>query len=241
MKSVLITGSSRGIGRAAALSFARKGYRIIINGFSHPGALQSLKEELETLHVPVLSFCGDIGNYAFCQSMIDQILHAWGSVDVLVNNAGISHIGLFQDMTPEEWNHILQTNLTSVYNCCSLLLPSMIRRQSGSIINISSVWGNVGASCEVAYSATKGAINSLTKALAKETAPSGVRVNAIACGAIDTEMNHFLNEEDRQALIDEIPAGRLGSPDEIGDLICSLAEGPDYLTGQIITCDGAWI
>ena len=135
-----------------------------------------------------------IGSYTFCKHMIKEALTRFGSIDVLVNNAGISHIGLLQDMTPEQWNRLLQTNLTSIYNCCSLLLPSMIRAQKGSIVNVSSVWGICGASCEVAYSASKGAVNAFTKALAKETAPSGIRVNAIACGAIDTDMNHFCRQ-----------------------------------------------
>ena len=136
-------------------------------------------------------------------------------MDILINNAGISHIGLFSDMTPEEWNRILSTNLTSIYNLCSQCIPDMVHKKSGSILNISSVWGNVGASCEVAYSATKGGNHALTRALAKELAPSGIQVNAIACGAIDTEMNGFLSEEDRQMLIDEIPAGRMGLPEEV--------------------------
>lgn len=241
MKTVLITGSSRGIGRATALEFAAQGYQVILNGFQHTDALHTLEQEIATLGSIPLSFTGDVGSYDFCEQMIRQSLAHFGSIDVLVNNAGISHIGLLQQMKPEEWNRLIQTNVTSVYNCCSLLLPSMIAAQKGSIVNLSSVWGICGASCEVAYSASKGAINAFTKALAKETAPSGIRVNAIACGAIDTEMNQFLSPEERQALTDEIPAGRLGTTKEVAALIRSIAEGPAYLTGQVLTIDGGWI
>ena len=241
MKTVLITGSSRGIGRATALNFAAHGYRVILNGFQHSDALGTLEQEITALGATFLSFIGDVGSYTFCKHMIKEALTRFGSIDVLVNNAGISHIGLLQDMTPEQWNRLLQTNLTSIYNCCSLLLPSMIRAQKGSIVNVSSVWGICGASCEVAYSASKGAVNAFTKALAKETAPCGIRVNAIACGAIDTDMNHFLEPEERQALMEEIPAGRLGTPTEVATFIRSIAEGPAYLTGQVLTIDGGWI
>ncbi len=162
-------------------------------------------------------------------------------MDVLVNNAGISYIGLLQDMTSDDWDRIVRTNLTSVFNCCRLAIPYMVEKKCGKIINISSVWGVAGASCEVAYSATKGGINAFTKALAKELAPSGIQVNAIACGAIDTEMNHFLNQEELIDLIDEIPAGRLGKAEEVADLAYHLGYKGSYLTGQVIGLDGGWI
>ena len=150
-------------------------------------------------------------------------------------------VGLFQDMERSEWDRLIHTNLGSVYNCCHFAIPEMIRQQKGKIINISSVWGVAGASCEVAYSASKGAVNALTRALAKELAPSNIQVNAVACGAIDTDMNAFLTEEDRALLIEEIPAGRLGIPAEVGTLVKNLCEGNDYLTGQVIQLDGGWI
>ena len=143
-------------------------------------------------------------------------------------------------MTPDDWNNIINTNLTSVYNLSSLVIPDMVRNKSGKILNISSVWGNVGASMEVAYSASKGGMNSLTKALAKELAPSNIQVNAIACGAIDTEMNSFLATEELSSLIDEIPASRLGKPEEVAELAFNLCTGNDYLTGQVIGLDGGW-
>ena len=141
----------------------------------------------------------------------------------------------------DDWNNIINTNLSSVFSTCKLAIPDMIRNHSGSIINISSVWGVCGASCEVAYSATKGGINAFTKALAKELAPSGINVNAIACGVIDTDMNRCFSDEERQNIIEEIPAGRMGSPDEVASLALSISEGSNYLTGQIIVLDGGYI
>lgn len=241
MKTALITGSSRGIGKAIALSFAAKGYRVVLNGHSNIKALEDTSKEITATGITSLTLPGDVGDYNVCKEIVDTVLSRFGNIDVLVNNAGISYIGLLQQMSPADWNRVIQTNITSLYNMCSLLLPSMIARQKGSIVNISSVWGISGASCEVAYSASKGAVNAFTKALAKETAPSGIRVNAIACGAIDTEMNHFLEPEELSALQEEIPAGRLGTPAEVADLVHAVAEGPAYLTGQIITLDGGWI
>ena len=216
-KTVLISGSGRGIGRAIATRFAKEGYKIAINANKSKDELEETKDYLISLGVPVLVGQGDVGNYEFCKDFVDEVKNTLGSVDILVNNAGISHIGLLSDMKPNEWNEVINTNL-----------------------NISSVWGNVGASMEVAYSASKGGMNSFTKALAKELAPSNIQVNAIACGAIDTEMNSFLDSNELAALIDEIPASRLGRPEEVAELTYSLATGNDYLTGQIISLDGGW-
>lgn len=173
--------------------------------------------------------------------LFDDAVSRFGSIDVLINNAGISHIGLLQDMSIDEWNNIISINLTSVFSCCKLAIPYMLRAGHGSIINISSVWGVAGASCEVAYSATKGGINAFTKALAKELAPSGINVNAIACGVMDTEMNSCFTDEEIKNIIEEIPAGRMGCPDEAAALALSLSEGSSYLTGQVIVLDGGYI
>ena len=162
------------------------------------------------------------------------------ALDILVNNAGVAHIGLLQDMTDEEWRKVIDTNLSSVFYCCRQAIPGMLHRKKGKIINISSMWGNVGASCEVAYSASKGGINSFTKALAKELAPSNIQGNAIACGVIDTRMNACYSLEEREALSQDIPAGRFGQPEEAAALIYDLACGHDYLTGQVITLDGGY-
>lgn len=239
-KTVLISGSGRGIGRAIATRFAKEGYKIAINANKSKDELEETKDYLRSLGVPVLVGQGDVGNYEFCKDFVDEIKNTLGSVDILVNNAGISHVGLLSDMKPNEWNEVINTNLTSLYNLSSLVIPDMVRNNAGKIINISSVWGNVGASMEVAYSASKGGMNSFTKALAKELAPSNIQVNAIACGAIDTEMNSFLDSNELAALIDEIPASRLGRPEEAAELAYSLATGNNYLTGQIISLDGGW-
>lgn len=240
-KTVLVTGASRGIGRATALRFAQEGCRIAINCRSRESELEQVRQEIAALHAPVLASVGDVGDHGYAASLCTQIRQEFGPVDILINNAGISHIGLFADMTPEEWHRILSANLTSVYNLCSLCIPDMVHKKAGSILNISSVWGNVGASCEVAYSATKGGIHALTRALSKELAPSGIQVNAIACGAIDTEMNGFLTPDERQSLLDEIPAGRMGQPEEVAGLAYDICCQSRYLTGQIIGLDGGWI
>lgn len=242
-KTVFITGSGRGIGRTAALYFAGIAphkWNIVINSCHHPDQLQKTSEEIRALGAQCLALPGDVGDFGLTQTMFHQIEAAFGPVDVLVNNAGMAHLGLLSDMTRDQWDTLLNTNLGSVFNCCHHAIPAMVRQKSGKIINISSVWGNVGASCEAAYSASKGGVNALTRALARELAPSNIQVNAIACGAIDTEMNHCLSAEDRQLLVDEIPACRMGSPKEVAELIYDLATGHSYLTGQVITLDGAW-
>ncbi len=221
-KTALITGASRGIGKAAAIQFARAGYSLSL-------CCKNSREQLLTL-------AGQLQ-----QEMVSKTLKVFGQLGVLVNNAGISYIGLLTDMDIADWNRIVSVNLTSVFSACRLVVPSMVSAKSGRIINISSVWGNVGASCEVAYSACKGGINAFTKALGKELAPSGISVNAIACGMIDTDMNRCFQEEERTALMDEIPAGRMGTPEEAAQLALSLATGPAYLNGQVITLDGGWI
>lgn len=236
----LITGASRGIGRDIALTFARYGYDCVITCRKRRDTLLSVCDEITSLGVSCLTFTGDVGDWEDCLRLFDEITARFDRLDVLVNNAGIAHIGLLQDMTPDEWNRILQTNLSSTFYCSKLAIPLMLREKTGNILNISSVWGNVGASCEAAYSATKGGVNSLTKALAKELAPSGIRVNAIACGVIDTEMNHCFSDEERAVLQNEIPMGRFGTPKEVGELAYAIATHAPYLTGQVITYDGGW-
>ncbi|MDF2803974.1 MAG: hypothetical protein K0S61_3877 [Anaerocolumna sp.] len=241
LKTVLVTGASRGIGKAIALKFAKEGYNLVITCLRSPEDLMDTKREIERLSVSCMTFVGDMGDYETVKTLKFLVQERFDSVDVIVNNAGISHIGLLTDMNIMEWNRIVQTNLTSVFNTCNLFVPQMIGNKFGKIINISSVWGITGASCETAYSATKGGVNAFTKALAKELAPSNIQVNAIACGAIDTQMNHFLSEEEFSALTEEIPAGRLGRTEEVATLTFQLASGNDYLNGQIITLDGAWL
>ena len=241
-KIALITGASRGIGAALARVFAQNGYHLALCCHKSDAQLDALANELsEQYHIEICTFTGDVGDYAFVEQMVNKTLEKFSKIDVLVNNAGISYIGLLTDMQIEDWNHIVATNLTSVFSTCRCCVPSMVSQKSGKIISISSVWGNVGASCETAYSASKGGINSFTKALAKELAPSNIQVNAVACGAIDTEMNAFLSEADRIALTEEIPSGRFGRPEEVAELVLDLAQKHSYLTGQIIRLDGGWI
>lgn len=240
--TALITGASRGIGAALAETFARAGYQLTLCCQHSEEKLMTLSKRLqEQYHTTVLVRIGDVGDYAFVKTMVDATLEAFGAIDVLINNAGISYIGLLTDMSIEDWNRIVATNLTSVFSTCRCVVPSMVHNKRGRIINISSVWGNVGASCEVAYSACKGGINSFTRALGKELAPSQITVNAIACGVIDTDMNRCFSEEERADLIAEIPAERMGRPEEVAELAFSIASGHAYLNGQIITLDGGWI
>ena len=238
---VLVTGASRGIGKAIALHFAQKGHSLIINCRNSSNALFALKQEIETTYsVSVLASVGNIGDYSYVEQLFQEIKNEFGGVDIVINNAGISHIGLLSDMRLEEWKNLMDVNLSSVFYTSKFAIPYMVSRKKGKIINISSVWGTAGASCEVAYSASKGGMNSFTKALAKELAPSNIQVNAIACGCIDTEMNHCFSEEERQDLINEIPAGRFGTSEEVAELVYTLACEHNYLTGQIITFDGGW-
>ena len=241
-KIALITGASRGIGAALARVFAQNGYHLALCCHKSDAQLDALANELsEQYHIEICTFTGDVGDYAFVEQMVNKTLEKFSKIDVLVNNAGISYIGLLTDMQIEDWNHIVATNLTSVFSTCRCCVPSMVSQKSGKIINISSVWGNVGASCEVAYSACKGGINSFTRALGKELAPSNIQVNAIACGVIDTDMNRCFSDEERAALVEEIPAGRMGAPEEVAQLALHVAEDCNYLNGQIITLDGGWI
>lgn len=239
-KTVLITGSSRGIGKAIAMRFAKENFNIIINCVSNKELLDETKREIESLGSPCLAYVGDMGDVKKVDELFQLTKERFGGIDILINNAGISQIGLLTDMTIEQWTNIMNTNLNSVFYCSRLAIPHMLSKQAGKIINISSVWGVVGASCEVAYSTTKGGVNSFTKALAKELAPSGIQVNAIACGAIDTDMNHFLDSEELQCLIDEIPTSRLGRAEEVAHLAFQLCEENHYLTGQVISLDGGW-
>lgn len=241
-KTVLITGASRGIGAALAKTFAAEGYNLSLCCHNNTRLLNDHALSLhEQYGIQTLCFTGDVGDYSFAAHMVDETLDKFGHINVLINNAGISHIGLLSDMSIEEWNKIVASNLTSVFSFSKLVIPQMVSSKSGKIIQISSVWGNVGASCEVAYSACKGGINAFTKALGKELAPSNIQVNAIACGVIDTDMNKCFTDEERNELADEIPAGRFGTADDVASLALSIATGNEYLNGQIITLDGGWI
>lgn len=240
-KNVIITGASRGIGRATALLLASKGYNLVLNSSKSTEALLDVRREISRYPVQCEIYTGNVGDYTQAENLYMHARKTLGTIDVLINNAGISYIGLLQDMSTEEWNNIINTNLTSVFHMSKLVIPDMVKEKSGAIINISSVWGVCGASCEAAYSASKGGINALTKALGKELAPSNVHVNAIACGAVDTAMNSCFTAEEHAALCAEIPAGRMASPSEVAQMILWLITAPDYLTGEVIKMDGGWI
>lgn len=238
-KTVFITGSSRGIGQAIAFAFAKAGCNIILNASQSKESLFAMEKTLKQNNVPVLALLGDVSEYDTCKKMFHAIEETFGNVDILINNAGISHIGLFTDMAPHEWQRLMSVNLNSVFNCTHLAVPAMVRNKMGSIINISSMWGEIGASCEAVYSASKGGVNSFTRAMAKELGPAGIRVNAIACGVIETQMNACFDEQERQALTEEIPLMRFGTVEEAANLALFLAdEGSSYLTGQVISLDG---
>lgn len=235
--TALITGASRGIGRAIAESFAGAGYALILTCSKTMDDLNTVAAQIsEKYGTPCLAAKADMGNAQDVARLFSEIDH----LDVLVNNAGISYVGLLSDMSEEDWHKVMAVNLDSCFYTSKHAIPLMLKKHSGRIINISSVWGNVGASMEVAYSASKGGINAFTKALAKELAPSNIQVNAIACGVIDTSMNACFTAEDMAALTEEIPADRIGKPEEVARLSLQLAQAPTYLTGQIITLDGGW-
>lgn len=240
-KNVIITGASRGIGRAAALLLAEKGFNLLINSSKSTDALLDVRREVSIYPVKCEIYTGNIGDYAEAQKLFALAKDKLGPIDILINNAGISHIGLLQDMSPDEWDNIIRTNLTSVFNMSKLVIPDMIQAKAGKIINISSVWGICGASCETAYSASKGAVNAFTRALGKELAPSNIQVNAIACGAVNTAMNSCFSQKELARLCEEIPTGRMASPEEIAEMVYHLITAPEYLTGEVIKMDGSWI
>lgn len=240
-KCVLITGASRGIGKACAIQFAEEGYHVFINSGKSMEQLNQLKDIINDIGAQCTVVPGDVGCPETVRAIFQTITECTGGLDVLVNNAGISYVGLLTDMSDEEWMQVLNTNLSSAFYCCRAAVPYMVSKKQGRIINISSMWGRTGASCEAAYSATKAGLNGLTMALAKELAPSNIQVNAIACGVIDTAMNALFSDEERAALADEIPAGRFGTPKEVAGLVFDLAENHPYMTGQIIGFDGGFI
>lgn len=241
-KSVLITGASRGIGKSTAYLFAQKGWQVFLNCRTSIQNLQNIQDDLRSrFGCECHLLPGDVGDPDAVARIFQEISDQCGALDLLVNNAGIAHIGLLMDMTNEEWDRIIRTNLSSVFYCCRAAIPSMVSRHAGRIINVSSMWGTAGASCEAAYSASKSGVNGLTRALAKELAPSNIQVNAVSFGVIDTEMNGQLSSEERRALAEEIPMGRFGSTEEAAHIIYNIASAPAYLTGQIIRMDGGYL
>ena len=225
MKSVIITGATRGIGLALARFYADKGYCLMLNGGHNEEALDAVEKELST-KTQVITCLGSVAEEKTAATIVQKTLDTFGQIDLLINNAGIAHIGLLSDMSSEEWHTLMGTNLDAVFYMSKAVIPHMVHRHSGKILNVSSVWGEVGASCEAAYSASKGAV---------------ISVNGVSFGVIDTDMNRCFDEEERASLAEEIPYGRFASPEEAAAFCYQITESPEYLTGQIIRFDGGWI
>lgn len=237
-KGVLISGGDRGIGAAAAQAFWQAGYRVAVLYHKNAAAAAVLEQQLPGC----IALQCDVANRADCQRAFEQAEQALGTVDVLVCNAGIAQQKLFTDITVQEWQRMLDVNLSGAFHLCQLALPGMIRRKAGRILTVSSMWGQTGGSCEVHYSATKAGLIGLTKALAKEEGPSGITVNCVAPGVIDTDMMATFTAEDKAALAEETPVGRLGTPQEVAKLLLFLAgEDAGYITGQVFGVNGGLV
>ena len=241
-KVALVTGASRGIGRATAEAFARAGYQVAANYCRSKERIEQFSAQMEREGCAVIPVQADVSDPEQVERMVQTVQRQFGHIDVLVCNAGIARQGLLTDFSPADWRQMMAVNLDGTFYCCRAVLPGMIRRQSGCIITTSSIWGITGASCEVPYSAAKAGIIGLTRALAKEVGPSGIRVNCIAPGVIDTEMNGNLTPEVMAQLREETPLGTIGTPKQVADLALYLAgEGASFLTGQVISPNGGFL
>lgn len=242
MKYALITGASGGIGAATARAFAQAGYGVAIHAHRSVDKLHALSQELSALSVPVLEVCADLSDPVQAKTMVDNVLEKFCQLDILICCSGLSHVGLVTDIDPQQWKTLFGVNVDGMHYCCQAVLPHMVHRKEGCILTVSSMWGQIGASCEVAYSATKGAVIAYTKALAQEVGPSNIRVNCIAPGVIATEMNAHLSPEDLAALADETPLGRIGTPEECAACALFLAsDGASFVTGQVLAPNGGLV
>ncbi len=238
-KVVVVTGGSRGIGAQIVKTLANENYKVILNYNNSKEQAEKIQQELLEQGKEIEIIKADVSKREETEKLIQFAINKFNKIDVLINNAGISQEGLFTDVTEEEWQKIINTNLNSVFYCNQQALKYMIQEQQGCIINISSIWGEAGASCEVAYSTTKAAINGMTKALAKEVGPSNIRVNAIAPGIIDTDMNRNLTNEELEQIKEQIPLNKIGKALDIAKCVKWLIED-EYTTGQIISINGGW-
>ena len=238
-KIIIVTGASRGIGREIAKTLSRENNKVIACYNNSEKEATILKEELEKENKKIDIIKGDISKREDCKKIVEYVINKYKKIDVLINNAGISTYNLFTDITDEEWDRTINTNLNSVFYMSQETVKYMIKQKEGSIINISSIWGIVGASCEVAYSVSKAGIDGMTKALAKELGPSNIRVNSIAPGLIDTGMNNDLTKEELDNIINETPLCKIGKPEDIAKCIKWLVED-EFTTGQVISINGGW-
>jgi 3-oxoacyl-[acyl-carrier protein] reductase len=241
-KVALITGGSRGIGAEIAKEFSKEGAFVVINYVLNEKAADEIIEEIKILGGYAIGIKSDVSDFNKAKELVQSTIEKFGKLDILVNNAGISRVGLFIDMDENDWDKIINTNLKSIFNLSSHAVKHMISNRSGSIVNISSMWGEVGASCEVVYSTSKGGMNAFTKALGKELAANNIRVNAIAPGVIETDMNNWMDENEKIGLSNEIPMMRFGTVKEVAKLAVFLAsEDSSYMTAQVINVDGGMI
>lgn len=239
MKTALVTGGTKGIGKAIALAFLERGYEVVLNYAHDERTALATQEEFNMLgYCPVL-LRADVSDEAQVKAMFKEFFSIYERLDVLVNNAGISLIKVIQDTTQQDWNRVFDVNVKGTYLCCREVVDKMVFAGGGAIVNVASIWGEVGASCEVAYSASKGAVIAFTKALAKELAPSSVRVNCVSPGVIDTEMNSHLSGEEMEELITSIPMERIGTPADVAEACVFLAES-SYVTGEVLSVGGGF-
>lgn len=241
MKNVLITGASRGIGAACARIFAENGFRVFINYFKSSECAEQLCSELRKNGADAFTFCADVSNSGQVDKMMSEISARFGGVDILINNAGIAQQMMFCDISEQDWDKMFDINIKGMYLFTQKALPYMINKKSGSIVNLSSMWGISGASCEVHYSAAKAAVIGFTKALAKELGPSGIRVNCVAPGVVATDMNATLLSEDIASLCNETPLGKIATPDEIAKAIYYMAVVDTFSTGQVLSPNGGLV
>ena len=239
MKTALITGGTKGIGKAIALAFLEQGYEVVLNYLNDEETALATQEEFNMLGYCPILLRADVSDEMQVRKMFRELFSIYDRLDVLVNNAGVSLIKVIQDTTLADWNRIFDVNVKGAYLCCREITDKMVFTGGGSIINISSIWGETGASCEVAYSASKGAVIAFTKALAKELAPSNVRVNCVSPGVIDTAMNSHLTPDEMEELISSIPIGRIGTPADVAKACVYLAEA-DYVTGEVLSVGGGF-
>ena len=239
-KVVIVTGASRGIGRNIATTLAKKGYIVIANYNKSENKAIELQQNLEKENINIDIFKADVSNRDEVKKLVQFVINKYKKIDCVINNAGIDQVKMFLDITDADWNNMISNNLNSVFYMCQEVLPYMIHEKNGVIINISSIWGVTGASCESHYAVSKAGIDALTKSLAKEMGPSNIRINSIAPGFIDTEMNNNLNEEEKQEIKEEIPLQKIGKVEDVSRTVEWIIED-EYITGQVISVNGGWL